>query len=330
MRLRRIMVALPAWGAISPTEEGKIAALASALESQVELFHCAHEGSPVHGRLVTQAREDILQSVAGCRQRLEMLAERLRARGLRVRTSVRWDYPPYAGIVRQVLRHEPSLLIAHPTRRGPTARRLLGRTDFRLLESCPCPVLFIKTRRPYVDSVVVVVAAVDSRRSHHKLAALDAQILGWGSRLRDALGAKLLLFHAHPSLREAMSTDSQLREAPEPVRADVAAAWRNGMEAAALALAQEYAVPPRYVRMAEGPPAEELAHLAAQVMADIVIVGVAARSRFGSLMIGHTAEKVFDSLASDLLVVKPAGFRSSVSPQSTHHLRRGVARAART
>jgi universal stress protein E len=327
MRPRRIMVALPAWGAIGPTEEGKIVALASALESEVELFHCAHEGSAVRGRLVTQAREDIPQSVAGCRQRLEVLAERLRARGLRVRTSVRWDYPTYAGIVRQVLRHEPSLLIAHPTRRGPAARHLLGRTDFRLLETCPCPVLFIKTRRPYVESVVV--AAIDSRHAHHKPAALDAQILGWGSRLRDVLGAKLLLFHAHPSLQEAMSADSRLREAPGPVRADVAAAWRNGMEAAALALAQEYAVPPWHVRMAEGPPAEALAHLAAEVIADIVVVGVAARSHIGRLMIGHTAEKVFDELASDLLVVKPAGFRSSVSPQSTHHFRRSVAPAAR-
>ncbi len=320
------MVALPVPGDIGPIEMGKVSALARALEAEVELFHCIYDAGLARPGLFASrgTRENIHEVVESRRHQLEVLAHRMRTGGVRVRTSIRWDAPPYAGIVRQVLRHQPSLLVAHPTRRGPTARRMLGRTDFKLIESCPCPTLFIKTRRPYVDAVVL--AAIDPSHAHEKPAALDAQILGWADRLREALSAKLLIFHAHVPWEQAMRADSQLRDAPEAVRADVAAACRGSLESGVLALAQEYAVPPRRVRIVEGPALEELPRFARRVMADIVVMGVASRSRIGRLLAGHTSERMLDTLECDVLVVKPPGFRSPVSPQSAHHVQRAEAR----
>jgi universal stress protein E len=324
------MVALPAPGVIGPIEIGKVSRLALALDAEIELFHCIYDAEVARPGLFASrgAQENIHQFVECRRQQLEVLADRMRAGGVRVRTSVRWDYPTYAGIVRQVLRHKPSLLIAHPTERSPTARRLLGRTDFRLIETCPCPVLFIKTRRPYTD--IVVLAAVDPGHAHDKPAALDAQILGWASRLRDALSARLLLFLAHVPWEQAMQAQAQLRQAPEVVGADVVGARHDSVEAGILALAQEYSVPRQRVRIAEGSAPEALPRFAQQVKADIVVMGAVTRSRIGRLLIGHTAERVLDALESDVLVVKPPGFRSFVSPQSTHHVERGAAQAGRT
>ncbi len=320
------MVAVPDPGTIGPTEMGKLSALARALDSQIELFHCIQGVEVSRPRLAAPrgAEEDIHRAVERHRRGLEALAERMRAGGLRVRTSVRWDHPAFAGIVRQVQRHEPSLLIAHPTQ-GHGARHFFGRTDFRLIETCPCPVLFIKTRRPYTDSVVV--AAVDPARAHGKPAALDAQILGWAARLRDALRAKLFLFHAHAALDQAMEVAPELREAPEEIRADVAAAWRNSLEGAVLALAQEYAVPRQRIHFAESSAPEALARYARDVIADIVVMGAATRSGLARVLIRHTAQRVFDALDCDVLIVKPPGFRSSVSPHSTHHVRRSFAPA---
>lgn len=330
MLARHIMVAMPAPGAMGPIEVGKICALARALDAQVELFRCVYDASVARPGLFARRgeRESIQELVERPRRDLEVLAERMRAAGARVRTSVRWDSPAYAGIVRQVLRHKPLLLIAHPTHRGPTARRLLGRTDFKLIETCPCPVLFIKTRRPYTDAVVL--AAVDPNHAHDKPAALDAGILGWADRLCDALPARLVLFNAHLPWDQAARAEPQLRDAPEVVRADVAAALQDRLEAGALTLAQEYAVPRQRVRIAEGPVPKELPRFAWQVMADIVVMGAVSRSRLGRLLIGHTAEQVLDALESDVLVVKPPGFRCTVSPQSTHHVARRSATAART
>lgn len=327
MRLRRIMLALPAPGVIGPTEVGKVSGLARALDAEVELFHCLYDTTVARPGLFGSrgAQENIHEIVARRRQQLEVMAARLRALGVRVRTSTRWDAPAYAGIIRQVQRHQPILLIAHPTERGRAARHFRGRTDFRLIEACPCPVLFIKTRRPYIEPVVL--AAVDPARKHHKPAALDGEILAWAARLRDALSAKLLVFHAHAPLEEAMRAEPQLREVPEAVRADVTTAWRSSLEAETLALAQEFAVPKEKVRIGEGNAAETLAQVAQQVVADIVIVGAAARSPLGKLFIGHTAERALDALNCDVLIVKPPGFRSAVSPQSAHHVRKNSAPA---
>lgn len=316
MRPHGIMVALAAAGGMSPIEMGKIARLAVTLDAQVELFHCV-DATTWPGGAPQRAERVIREGVRSRRQQLEALAGRIRMSGARVRTSVRWDHPAYAGIVRQVLRHKPSLLIASPTQRGRAKRFWLGRNDFRLIEACPCAVLFMKTRRPYTDAVVL--AAVDPGHAHGKPAALDVQILGWASRLRDALSAKLLVFHAHVPWAQAMRCERQLQLAPESVRADVAAALHNTLDGGALELAERYAVPRRRVHIAEGAAPETLAQFAKETMADIVVMGAAGRSGIGRLLIGHTAERVLDALDCDVLIVKPPGFRSSVSPQSTHH-----------
>ena len=314
MRSHGIMVALADPGGMSPIEMGKIARLAATLDAQVELFHCADAATRPSGAAQVAERA-IRERVRSRRQQLEELANRMRLSGARVRTSVRWDHPAYAGIVRQVLRHKPSLLIASPTQRGRARRLWLGRNDFRLIEACPCPVLFMKTRRPYTDAVLL--AAIDPGHAHGKPAALDGEVLGWASRLRDALSAKLLVLHAHIPWQQPMRSERQL--VPETVRADLDAAWHNTLEGGALELAQQYAIPRRHVHMAEGDAPEALVRFAREKMADILVMGAAERSRWGRLLLGHTAEKVLDALECDVLIVKPPGFRSSVPPQSTHH-----------
>jgi universal stress protein E len=133
---------------------------------------------------------DIREIITQRHRQLERTAERLRAQEIRVRSSVRWDYPVYEGIVRQVARHEPHLLIAQSTRKGAAARLLLTHTDFKLIETCPCPLLLIKTARPYSDGSLI--AAVDPRHAHDKPAALDDAIVESAMIISKALAGKLL------------------------------------------------------------------------------------------------------------------------------------------
>src|SRR5690348_12855156 len=99
------MLALAAPGIIGPIEMGKVSGLARALDAEVELFHCIYDAQVARPGLFASrgARENIHEFVERRRQQLEVLADRIRAGGARVRTSVRWDYPTHAGIVRQVL-----------------------------------------------------------------------------------------------------------------------------------------------------------------------------------------------------------------------------------
>src|SRR6185437_3807646 len=188
MGWKTIMFAVPSPIDIGLIEADKVAGIAAALDAQLQLFHCVFDASVAHpGKLApASAEEPIHQLVLNARQGLERIAERFRARGLQVETSVRWDDPIHEGIVRQVLRHKPSLLIAR-SQHQERAAGLHAHTDLKLIETCPCPLLLLKGPSPYAKPLVI--AAVDP--THDKPAELDEQILDLAALLSTALAGSL-------------------------------------------------------------------------------------------------------------------------------------------
>ncbi len=329
MSWRHIMFSVVSPGGVGAMEMRKVAQLASGLGAELELFHCifdAHVTRP--GRFGTRgAQEDIHEFVDRRREQLEHSAERLRAKGMPVRTSVRWDYPIHEGIVRQVLRRKPSLLVAQSSRKGRAARLVLTQTDYRLIETCPCPVLFIKNGRPYSDAVIV--AAVDPEGSHGKPATLDDAILDTAGVIRDALGGRLRVFHAGAPWEYAVHMNRELRDLPAAVKEDVRGAYWNKLEERVLAVARRHHIPENSVQVIEGDAADLLPAIASSQSAQIVVLGAVSRSRIGRALIGHTAERVLDALECDVLIVKPPGFQTPVRRESTHHIARSAAHRAR-
>lgn len=329
MSWRHIMFAVTSPGGVEALEMGKVTQLTAALGAELELFHCIFDPDVTRaGRFGTRgAQEDIHEFVERRREQLERNAERLRASGVPVHTSVRWDYPVHEGIVRQVLRGKPSLLIAQSSPRGRAARLVLTQTDYKLIESCPCPVLFIKNGRPYSDAVII--AAVDPGRSHGKPATLDGRILETAGMIRDALGGTLRVFHAGAPWEYAVRIKPELRDVPEVIKEDVRRAYWNGVRDPVLALARSYHVREECVEVLEGDAAELLPRVASRQSAHIVALGAVARSRVGRALIGHTAERVLDPLQCDVLIVKPPGFETPVRRESTHHVDRSATHGGR-
>jgi universal stress protein E len=324
-----IMFAVASPGGVDPMAMDKAVRLALALDAELELFHCVFDVDVAHpGRFATRgAQEDIHEFVEQRRQQLEYDAERLRSRGVRVRTSVRWDYPIYEGIVRQVLRHKPSLLIAQSTRKGHAARLLLTQTDYKLIETCPCPLLLIKTQRPYANPCVI--AALDPGHSRDKPAALDDAILDSASIVSDALSGNLLVFHARTPWEYALRRSHGLQRLPEAVENDMYTEYCARIGDQVATLAKRHDLPEGSVYIREADAAEALPSIADEKSADIITMGAVSRSRAGRVLIGHTAERVLDALDCDVLIAKPPGFRSPVSRQSAHRVERSAASRTR-
>src|SRR6185312_3659271 len=160
MSWKTIMFAVPSPIDIGLIEADKVAGIAAVLDAQLQLFHCVFDASMAHpGKLApASAEEPIHQLVLNAQQGLERIAERLRARGLQVDTSVRWDDPAHEGIVRQALRHEPALLIAR-SHHQERAAGLPAHTDWKLIETCPCPLLLLKSPSPYAKPLVIAAVA---------------------------------------------------------------------------------------------------------------------------------------------------------------------------
>ncbi len=316
MNWSTVMFAVPSAHEIGLVEADKVARIATALGAQLELFHCASNVDTLRsGQFVpAKAPEDIRQLVLDARRGLERAAERFRALGAQVRASVRWDYPVHEGIVRQVLRHRPRLLIAQSSRRGPLERLFLSNTDWKLIETCPCPLLLLRTDHRY--SQPLVIAAVDPGHAHDKPAALDELILDSAALLSDALAGKLVAFHARTPWDEAARMDPELRDLPEYRDEEVHRAYLARVQEKVQELAQRHALAAEQVHIEDGPAAETLPRYANRHKADIVAMGAVSRSRLRRALIGHTAERALDALESDVLIVKPPGFRTPVGRQS--------------
>jgi len=329
MSWKRVMFAVASPSGAEAGAMNKAVRLSSALHAELELFYCVFDADIARpGRFGSRGVEsDIREIVTQRQQQIERTAERLRTQKIRVRSSVRWDYPAYEGIVRQVFRHEPDLLIVQSTRKGAAARLILTHTDFRLIETCPCPLLLIKTARPYSD--VSMIVAVDPLHAYDKPAALDDAIVESAMNISKELSGKLLLFHARTPWEDIVRTTPALRRIPDVEQPDAQSAYRESVDVRMRELARRHSVPKSRIRDTDGNITESLPQLVRAEAADIVAMGAVSRSFLRRAVLGHTAERLLDALDCDVLIVKPPGFRSPVSRRSAHHVDRSAARSGK-
>ncbi len=324
MRWRRILLSVADPQGLAAPVLVKAGQLARGLDAELELFHSVFDANTVRaGRLLRVVQADIVSRVNEARRRLERSADTLRDQGIRARTCVRWDYPPPEAVVRQVMRSGADLLITASGRRTRATPIKLTYSDFRLIQACPCPVLIIKTARPYRRSAIL--AALDPREPPAESPTLDDIILTSAQTLSSALKTPLHACHAVPPLL-----------IPVAGTAAVVAADAQGQTAHVKAARQrtrtitdDHALPPQRVHVAQGIPEAVVGSLAGQMQADIVAIGSVSLARSRDVL-GRIAERLLDALDCDILVLKPPGYRSPVARQSipTPALRRRATAAA--
>src|SRR6185312_10044150 len=173
---RHVMLALPEIESVPDHVLDRAGRIARGLAAEVQIFHCAYDP---HLRESAPARVPIDELIRGRveerRLRLERVADSLRDQHLEVRSAVRWDYPIFEAIVRQVLREGPGLLIVPCARMSHSTVRTLSYTDARLIETCPCPLLLLRTAQVYSQGPIV--AAIDPGHAHEKPLELDETIV---------------------------------------------------------------------------------------------------------------------------------------------------------
>jgi nucleotide-binding universal stress UspA family protein len=157
---RRILVAVKDPTAKALPAVDKAAQLARAFGAQIELFHGITERLSAD---VVLFREDGLPGAERAVRtrycnKLEAVAQRLRATGLKVNVTAEWDFPVYAAIVRRAQRVRADLIVAecHAGRRlapwllhvtdwrSGLKRLLIGNTAENVLGQLGCDVLVVK------------------------------------------------------------------------------------------------------------------------------------------------------------------------------------------
>lgn len=309
MKVKHILVALsdPATK-VSPAID-KAAALARKLGADVTLFHSCYSPYVAGEQFYSPdaLQRDIEGAVNLRKSQLARVAAGLEKTGVTVRVRVRWDYPVYESIVREVMREGVDLVVVESHRHTKAARVILSNTDWQLMRLCPCPVLFVKTAKPYERTRVL--AAVDPLHAHDKPAALDRDLLETGRELAGLFNGKLHAVHAYMI---ATPFTSGVMMEPVPLPVNVAEQHAAAVRRAFDALLEPYEIGRKNGHLRVGGAAEEVPAVAEQVDAGVVVMGVVSRSGLKRLFVGSTAERVIDHLKCDVLVLKPPGFKTPV------------------
>ena len=301
MKLRRLLLATRDPARAPRAALTKAAALARATGATLELFCALSEpgpvGSPQRAATLERARE-----------RLARLAHSPLLRGCRTVSCVEWDRPPHEAIVRRVQKVRADLVIA-TTHAHPAGSRLwLRHTDWELIRHCPCPVLLVKSVRPYSRPAVLV--ALDPFHVHAKPTQLDQQLLAAARSFAATLRGSVHAFHAYmpliPSVQGPMG-EPVMWESPEVEEVHGEQVAREFAREA-----ERAGIPPARRHLLLGDVPSALAATVRRTRAGLVVMGAVSRSALRRLLIGNTAERVLDELTCDVLIVKPRGFKTTV------------------
>jgi universal stress protein E len=311
-RWKTIMVVVTDPFAREQLAANKAAAVARRCGARLALFNAFMVPQPVSDVPMDSRTQIIASAIRQREQQLRGIAARLRL-PRETQCIVRWDYPIYEAIVRQVKQIKPDLLISESHRHGKLARIVLANTDWELMRDCPCPLWFVRSQDLPKQPRLLV--AVDPRHTHAKPSKLDDRLLQAAHGVMRQLGGRIAVVHAYETPASAvpgmLMEPVRLPISPQRTREFVAKTTQTVIK-----LAGKYRIPPANCSVREGATGEVIAAEANRRGSDVLVMGAVSRSLLTRSVIGSTAEKVIDHVDCDVFIVKPAGFKSQVKRSS--------------
>ena len=312
---KHILVALADTAAKSAPAIARAGELAARTGARVTLFHSLYSPYVAGEQFYSpvELQRDIEAAVNARKLALARLAQPLTDAGIETHVRCRWDYPVHESIVREVMREDVDLLLIEGHRHGAMARIVLSNTDWQLMRLCPCPVLLVKSTRALSRPRVLV--AIDPTHAHAKPAELDKALLTAGTDYAEAFGGRLHAAHFY-SVVVPMAAGFMVE--PLPLPPEIAERHEREVARAFDAAVAKFDVGPKRRHLRIGLPVDELPALAEELDARLVVMGAVSRTGLKRLFIGHTAERVIDAIGCDVLVLKPAGFKTPVPRRAAH------------
>ena len=153
-------------------------------------------------------------------------------------------------------------------------REMRQTSDWTLLRLSPCPVLLVKDFHDWKNRRVL--AAINTRSKDVAHIKLNNQIISFAQQFSEAYGAD-------PHFVNAYSDSNQVPDIDQ--------------------LADACGVPCEHVHVVEGGAADVIAGMAADIDADLIIIGTVGRAGLKGTVVGNTSERILDHTDSDVLVL---------------------------
>ncbi|SDI29986.1 universal stress protein E [Pseudomonas benzenivorans] len=229
---------------------------------------------------------------------LEELVAPLRAEGLQLHLDVRWGRPQHNLVLEKVAEINPGLVLKSAGHSSLLRRLLPSNTGWQLVRHCPVPLWLVQHGEWQGRKLC---AALDPLHSADKPAALDHQLIRTAIELSRQFGLQAHYLHSYAPLPRTLVFDAELVADYEGYVARSAQQHREAFEQ----LLGQYPIALPDTHLLEGFAEEVLPRFVREHDIDLLLMGAIARDHLDTALIGHTAERVLESVECDLLVLKP-------------------------
>lgn len=258
---------------------------------------------PTRLQRLTHGTEHVEQVLAAAHDAMRRRLDRCQSEGHEVPAAVVVGSPSLSLIVRAIAAGHDLLAVTDDQADEQQA------TIRRLLRKCPCPVWVI---RPSRATAVRVLAAIDPQPEE---AELNHRVLDLAAEFAHAFGGELHVATAWRLYGESTMQSSAFAHVSDPEFIPrERRRTRQAHVVAIEALIAEHAESGTswQVHVEEGDPSDVIGRVIARERINLLVMGTVARTGLSGLVMGNTAERLFDSVHCSVVAVKPPDFVSPV------------------
>lgn len=230
---------------------------------------------------------------------LQHLAEPLRASGQDVQCQVRWGKSLHQQVVLHCEQTTPDLVLKSARHHNLLKRLFLTNNDWQLIRHCPQP-LWLVQHGEWAGSNLC--AAVDPVHAGDAPAALDHRLIQVARELGQRLQLDDHYLHAYMALPHTLAFNAELLADYDNYVLRTEAHHRDAFDAL---LAYYPEIDRQRTRLAQGFAEEVIPTYVKEQAIDLLLMGAVARGQLDNSLIGQTAERVFEEVECDLLVIRP-------------------------
>jgi len=221
--------------------------------------------------------------------------------------ELRWG-KTFLEITKEVIdnKHDLAMITSRNIRK---LRRMVAECpSVDLLRYCPCTLWISKGRA--LPRARRLVAALWGKGGHVKCGSLNAKILRAAAAVAESSDSELNVVHALPVYGGKGVKGDKLRsdlvEFMDKLRVQITE------QCAGVLSDFELSLDKKHVHLLTGTPAVAIPDFVSREGMDLIVMGSIAKTTIPGLLIGSTAERVYDSVSCSVLAVKPDDFVSLV------------------
>ena len=205
---------------------------------------------------------------------LDWLAQAARDAGVTVTTEAEIVDDWSTAIAPAARRWGAEMIVKAMSPQSALKRRLAKTSDWTLLRTADCPILFIKEDSPLTPKTLI--AAVDLHDKSEQNQQFMKAVIGHARGICEVSGAELHVVNAYPNLL-------------------------HGVDAVDLAHFAD--VPRAKAHTAAGSPEDLLLEVSRNLDGPVIVIGSLGKRTLASSLLGDTAERILDRATHDVLVI---------------------------